>query len=59
MKVPMKKTSTQTITLHAEADNSITNAKPTKKTLDFIRQFARCYHYEKTTTATIGGVILN
>lgn len=55
----MKKTSTQTITLHAEADNSITNAKPTKKTLDFIRQFARCYHYEKTTTATIGGVILN
>lgn len=55
----MKKISTQSITLQSEADNYASNAKPAKKTLDFIKQFARCYHYEKTSSSTIGGVILN
>ncbi len=53
----MKKISTQSITL--QADNYASNAKPAKKTLDFIKQFARCYHYEKINSSTIGGVILN
>lgn len=55
----MTKNFTQTFTMQAEATNGRLNEKPTKKTLDFIKQFARCYHYEKTSKATIGGMIIN
>ena len=34
-------------------------AQPRKSTLDFLKQFARTYHYEKKIEASLGNMILN
>jgi hypothetical protein len=38
---------------------SKTMLAPNKKTLDFIRQFARVYHFEPTLEQSLGSFILN
>lgn len=34
-------------------------AQPKKSTLDFLKQFARTYHFEKTIETSLGSMILN
>ena len=57
----MKKTSTPSFeTIHADVDVIDTKiAQPRKSTLDFLKQFARTYHYEKKIEASLGNMILN
>lgn len=62
----MKKISTSsTISLSLETANvdgskqiSVAS-RPRRRTLDFIRQFARCYHFERNLPVTIPGFVLN
>ncbi|MBR6639768.1 MAG: hypothetical protein IKL35_05325 [Muribaculaceae bacterium] len=34
-------------------------AQPKKSTLDFLKQFARTYHFEKKIETSLGSMILN
>lgn len=59
----MKKISTPSFeTIHADVDVDVIDTKiaqPRKSTLDFLKQFARTYHYEKKIEASLGNMILN
>lgn len=62
----MKKISTSsTISLSIETANVDESkqipaaSRPRRRTLDFIRQFARCYHFERNLPVTIPGFVLN
>ena len=56
----MKKISTPSFeTIHADVDVIDTKiAQPRKSTLDFLKQFARTYHYEKKIEASLGNMFL-
>lgn len=41
-----------------EVPESESNNQPKKRTVDFLRQFARCYCYE-SAIGMIGGIVLN
>ncbi len=57
----MKKISTPSFeTVLADIDVIDTKiAQPRKSTLDFIKQFARTYNYEKKIETSLGSMILN
>ncbi len=62
----MKKISTSsTISLSIETANAgeskpmTTALRPRRRTLEFIRQFARCYHFERNLPVTNPGFVLN
>ncbi len=57
----MKKNFTpSTMTIHAEATMSERQTpRPSKMTLDFIKQFARSYHFESRINTTLSGMIVN
>ena len=62
----MKKISTSsTISLSIETANAgeskqiATAFRPRRSTLDFVRQFARCYHFERNLPVTNPGFVLN
>ncbi|HBI59341.1 MAG: hypothetical protein OSJ46_02225 [Duncaniella sp.] len=62
----MKKISTSsTISLSIETANAgeskqiATAFRPRRSTLDFVKQFARCYHFERNLPVTIPGFVLN
>ncbi|MBQ7042390.1 MAG: hypothetical protein IJN66_06745 [Muribaculaceae bacterium] len=57
----MKKISTHSYeTIHGDVDVIDTKiAQPRKSTLDFIKQFARTYNYEKKIETSLGSMILN
>ncbi|MDE6325200.1 MAG: hypothetical protein K2M02_03415 [Duncaniella sp.] len=62
----MKKISTSsTISLSLETVNVggskqiSTASRPRRSTLDFVRQFARCYHFERNLPVTNPGFVLN
>ena len=62
----MKKISTSsTISLSIETANVgeskqiATAFRPRRSTLDFVKQFARCYHFERNLPVTIPGFVLN
>lgn len=56
----MKKTSTSTMTIQQEvyASESI-SPRPSKLTLDFIKQFARSYHCETRLSNALSGMNVN
>lgn len=65
-RLPMKKNSTTTLpemstnnTIVREVPGQQSNQGPRKTTLDFLRQFARCYHYERALANETGSMILN
>ena len=57
----MKKISTHSYeTIHGDVDVIDTKiAQPRKSTLDFIKQFARTYNYEKKIETSLGSMIIN
>ncbi len=40
-------------------DGHAVKEAPRRSTLEFIRQFARCYHFEPRLSAPLGNMIIN
>ncbi len=57
----MKKISTLSDeTMHAQLEVvDSKSAQPRKSTLEFLKQFARCYHCETKLHSSLNGIILN
>lgn len=54
----MKKVVTHSATIHA-ANRDASAPRPRKTTIDFLKQFARSYHFEPGVNQAIGGMIVN
>lgn len=61
----MKKNSTPTTTLMSQTlsttgeRSTVSSDGPKASTLAFIRQFARCCHFQGSVSASIGAIVLN
>lgn len=42
-----------------DGDRNIVKEAPRRSTLEFLRQFARCCHYEPRLSAPLGNMIIN
>ncbi|MCM1504967.1 MAG: hypothetical protein NC127_07210 [Muribaculum sp.] len=40
-------------------DRNAVKEAPRRSTLEFLHQFARCYHYEPRLSTTLGSMIMN
>lgn len=54
----MKKVVTPSVTIHAGLGDTLA-PRPRKTMLDFLKQFARSYHFEPSVNPAIGGMIVN
>lgn len=54
----MRKIVTTSATIQSETDGT-SAPRPRKTTIDFLKQFARSYHFEPSVNHAVGGIIVN
>lgn len=57
--LPMPETSTPKKLSRKYPTGTRNEATPRKSTVDFLRQFARCYKYEASLAPSLSGLIIN